>query len=73
MNKALKQIFMDVMDLDSVSESDSTENIEAWDSVRHLSLIMAVEDHFGFTFDAAEIQTLTSVKALHEAVKQHTK
>ena len=68
MRENLKQVLLDVLDVDSISDSDSVETIQSWDSVRHLSLILAIEERFGFTFEADEIPELISVRAISEAV-----
>jgi acyl carrier protein len=68
MRENLKQVLLDVLDVDSISDSDSVETIQSWDSVRHLNLILAIEERFGFTFEADEIPELTSVRAISEAV-----
>jgi acyl carrier protein len=71
MRTDLKQIFLDVLDVDSISDSDSVETIKAWDSVRHLNLIMAIEERFGLTFEADEIPDLISVRAISDALDRH--
>ena len=71
MRTDLKQIFLDVLDVDSISDSDSVETIKTWDSVRHLNLIMAIEERFGLTFEADEIPDLISVRAISDALDRH--
>ena len=71
MREDLKQVFLDVLETDSIAETDSVKTIPAWDSVRHLSLIMALEERFGITFDAEEIPELISVQAISEALARH--
>ena len=71
MRTDLKQIFLDVLDLDSISDDDSVETIKTWDSVRHLNLILAIEERFGLTFEADEIPDLISVRAISDALDRH--
>lgn len=68
MRPELKEVFLNVLDVDSIAETDSAETIHSWDSVRHLNLIMAIEERFGLTFDADEIPGLISVSAISEAL-----
>ena len=68
MQPGLTEIIKNVLDVDSVSEDDGVETIKSWDSVRHLSLVMAIEEHFGITFDPDEIAELTSVRKISEAI-----
>ncbi len=63
---------MDVLEIDSIAESDSVETVASWDSVRHLRLIMALEEHFGVAFEAEEIPDLITVRAIHAALGRRT-
>jgi acyl carrier protein len=56
----LVEIFEDVMDLDDVEVTDATtaNDIEEWDSLSHVRLIVAVERHYGVKFSNAEIEGL---------------
>jgi acyl carrier protein len=68
----LKQVFLDVLEVRSISDKDSVETIRSWDSVRHLSLIMALEERFGVAFDAEEIPELISVAAIRDALNRRS-
>jgi acyl carrier protein len=47
-----------------VTDDFSAASSENWDSVRHLNLVLAVEDAFGVLFDEKEIAGLNSFAAL---------
>jgi len=66
----LRQLLINVLGVDSISEQDTVETIAAWDSVRHLNLIAAIEERFGFTFDSDEMLELTTVRAIHQAIQR---
>ena len=53
----LNEIFIDVLDLDEVELTDATSanDIEEWDSLSHIQLIVAVEKTFGIKFTSLEI------------------
>ncbi len=68
MRQELKQVLENVLEVDSISEEDSAQTIRTWDSVRHLNLILALEERFGLTFEADEIPDLISVRAISEAL-----
>ena len=36
------------------------DNTEAWDSANHISMMLALEDEFGISFDVSEIESMTS-------------
>jgi acyl carrier protein len=54
---------------EAVTDGLSSETNEAWDSVRHLTLILAVEDAFGIQFNEAELLGLTNFSALLRAIE----
>ncbi len=51
-----------------VGEGFSAETSASWDSIRHLNLIMALEEAFGVTFASEEIGTLDSYAAIVHAL-----
>lgn len=72
MREDLRQILLDVLEVDTISDSDTIDTVEKWDSVRHLKLVMAIEQHFNVTFEADEIFELGSVQAIIDAVNRQT-
>lgn len=56
----ITEIFEDVMDVDDVTLDDTTtaDDIEEWDSLSHVRLIIAIERHYGIKFSNAEIEGL---------------
>jgi acyl carrier protein len=53
----LQGVFRRVFDDDVLVITDSTTStdVDGWDSMAHINLIVAVEKHFGVKFTAAEI------------------
>jgi acyl carrier protein len=45
------------------------EDLEAWDSINHLNLIVELESEFDVTFDSHEIEGLNSIKNLIQLLK----
>ena len=52
----LKQVFSDVFDTDihTVNETTSMDTVEAWDSHKHLILVLALEEAFNVTLTEEE-------------------
>lgn len=69
---AISQAFSDVfLDLDvEITKHTSSNDIEAWDSLAHIQLVMAVEKQLGIQFDAAEIGQIVNVRSIIELVRK---
>ena len=59
----LREIMIDVFDIDELELTTATtaEDIEEWDSLSHVRLVVAVERKFGFKFKNSEIEGLKTV------------
>jgi acyl carrier protein len=68
----LNDIFVDVLDLDEVALTDSTtaDDIEEWDSLSHVQLVVAIEKAFGIKFTALEIMKWKNVGELVDSIAQ---
>ena len=61
--KQLQEVFDDVFDSKPIiTENTSKEDIEEWDSINHLSLILSLETAFDKKFSIYEIEHTKSVK-----------
>lgn len=62
----LQTLFQDVFDDESIEIRDemTAEDVDEWDSVSHISLVLAVEQEFGLRLSAAEIGGLANVGAM---------
>lgn len=56
----LEEVFRDVFDDEAIALRDEMtgNDIEGWDSLMHLNLIIAVESRFGVKFATSEISNL---------------
>lgn len=52
------------IDLDKINDNSSPDNIENWDSLRHLMLIGALEDEFDIQFSDDELTELLNFKLI---------
>ena len=53
-----------------ISESSSSDNIESWDSLRHLNLILALEEEFEITIPDEEVGNLVNLKLIEMVVTE---
>lgn len=56
----------------AIGDGDSPQTVEAWDSVGHLNLVLALEGEFGVQFEAEEIPDLVSVGAIRRRLRSLT-
>lgn len=64
--KALK------IDPATISDNASQMDLSAWDSVRHMNVVLALENEFEIEFGDAELPKLTSLPLMVAAVEKHT-
>lgn len=66
------QIFRDILENDDiVLRMDTTaDEIEEWDSLTHIQLIVAVERHYKIKFSSAEINSFKNVGDLCDTVEK---
>lgn len=64
----LKEKIVNVMSLvfevpaTDINDDSSTDTIENWDSLRHLNLILALEEEFGVTIPDEEVGNMVNYK-----------
>lgn len=65
-NERLVKIFVEVFEVNESSITEETKqiDIEGWDSIGHLRLIMSFEEEFGIKFLTKEMQVINSVSML---------
>ena len=66
----LTEIFQDVMDNDEIVVTDTTcaDDIEEWDSLTQIQLVVAIEKAFGIKFNSKEITTWQNVGEMVDSV-----
>lgn len=64
----MAQIFN--IDIDKITAESSPESIRRWDSLKHMQLVLAIEDEFDITFADDDIPNLLSTRAIEDTVRQ---
>ena len=66
-----QDIFCDVFDEDDLILTDdmSAKDVDEWDSLNHITLIMTVEKSFSIKFTTAEISKLANVKEFLDLIE----
>ena len=59
----VRRIFRDVFDDEDLEVNDSTNSsdIEDWDSLEHITLVVSMEKEFNLKFDLKEVNKLANV------------
>lgn len=70
----LTKIFHNVFEDNSIMLTPelTADDVEGWDSLSHVNLIIAVEIEFGIEFTQAEVRTFENVGALMSAIEKKT-
>jgi len=68
----LQNVFRDVFDNEEMELFDemTAEDVEEWDSLKHVQLMVASEQEFGVTFKTAEIMELKNVGELISLIQK---
>ena len=66
----LNKVFRDLFDDEGIdlTPQTSADDIEGWDSLAHINLIVAVEAKFKIKFKTAEIESLRNVGHLVDVI-----
>lgn len=66
----MKRVMAETFEVDAqrIDEHTAPDTLAAWDSLRHMSLILALEREFGIEFDEEAIPELSSYTLLREAI-----
>ncbi len=59
----LNNVFRDIFDDETivVKEETTSKDIEDWDSLEHINLVVAIEQEFGIKFNMNEVTSMKNV------------
>lgn len=73
--KKVNEIFCDELDNDDIVLTDETtaDDVEEWDSLSHVQLIVAIEKAFAIKFTSNEILSWNNVGELIDSIEKRLK
>jgi acyl carrier protein len=71
----IADVFREELELPDLSISMRTvrEELENWDSLAHVRLVIAVERLFDVQLEVAEIESIAGVRDFYDAVSRHAR
>jgi len=71
MEDRIKLVMSNVFDIDvnSIDNASSPDNIENWDSLKHMNLIVALEEEFDIEFDDNNIEDLLNFQLISHVIR----
>jgi acyl carrier protein len=76
MSTSIKERVLQVMatvfetEVAALNENSSTDTIEAWDSLKHLTLILSLEEEFGISIPDEEVGELVNYKLIEITINE---
>ena len=73
--EGLNEVFQEVFDDESIVVKPETtaDDIEDWDSLEHINLVVAIENYFNMKFNMNEVTTMKNVGEMVDIIIERTK
>jgi acyl carrier protein len=71
MEERVKQIMADIFDINprKINKYTSMDNVASWDSLKHINLILELEQEFRISLDTKEIEAMLSFDNILKTLK----
>lgn len=68
----LNEVFRDVFGIDELTVNDETtaNDVEGWDSLRHITLLAAIEDEFDIEFSMGQTVKMKNVGEMVDYIEE---
>lgn len=72
-DKKLEKIVKDTLQSKKVTLESAMEDIPEWDSLKHIQLIIAIEEEFEITIDFSDTLDMTSIPTIKNKILKYLK
>ena len=68
--KQINDIFVEVLDNSStkINEKSTANDVDGWDSLTHIELVVAIEKHFKIRFSSEQIRSWKNVEEIIDSI-----
>jgi len=75
MEDTLKDVMATVLGIvaDSINDDTSMDTVEAWDSIKHMNLVLAIEEEFGISIPDEDAANITSYPLIRLVLNEQLK
>lgn len=56
---------------ESVNDSSCPETVDGWDSMGHVNLLVALEEHFNVSIDIGDVIEMVSVRKIRQVLLEY--
>ena len=65
------QVLVNILQVlpEEISTKTTSDDVEKWDSMNHINMILALEQEFGIRYDEEQVVSMLSVGEIIEATK----
>lgn len=69
----LRQLLADVfgVGVDEITDDASIDTIDSWDSLKHLNLVLALEERFAVSFTEQETVEILNYELVRATLREH--
>ena len=68
----INEVFIDILDNDElvINKATTANDVEEWDSLTHIQLVVAIEKSFNIRFNSKEIQSWKDVGEMMTCIQE---
>ena len=72
MENRLKKVMSEVLGIDEtlINDETSQDSIDKWDSLKHMNLVVALEEEFEIEFEDEDIENLLNYKLIKITIEE---